>query len=154
YYIYSTFHTPFIMLNLTFIITLISLAFIYFIFSCMASMIYEYISKLLKRRSNFLAQSLSKILKDEFVNGIDFSLLLYDHPLVTSLKQDHDTYPSYLPARTFALALIEVVIHHSIGYSFSGQEKGGNTSVGEAMPGDGTTVYHDTFDNYKKAVEA
>ncbi len=141
------------MISLSFITTILSVAFVFFIFSVMASMIYEYLSKITKKRSTFLAQSLSKILKDEFVNNVDFSLMFYDHPLITSLKQDEDTYPSYIPARAFAVALIEVVVENNVIYTFNNQATGTTPVTVEKNHTGNDNPDSDAYQKYLTAVD-
>ncbi|MBL7719956.1 MAG: hypothetical protein JNL72_14050 [Flavipsychrobacter sp.] len=94
--------------------TLVSFVFIIFIFSAIASATLEYFNKLRKKRGKFLQSCLSQNLKDEFINQVDFALLVYAHPLVAGLKEDRNDLPSYISADVFANALIEVVIQYKI----------------------------------------
>jgi hypothetical protein len=90
----------------------ISLAFLYLMFSAVCSAVQELIANLLKWRADTLKKGLKAILLDP--NAVQS---LYQHSLIKGLcrpsslmkenaPQCHD--PSYIPSRTFALALLDL----------------------------------------------
>ena len=106
------------MLSTPIINTALSVIFIIFVFSMMASLALEYYTKLTKQRAKLLASCLSQNLRDEFINQVDFSLLVYSHPLVSGLKEDKNNIPSYIASDVFATALIDVIINYGVTYTF------------------------------------
>jgi hypothetical protein len=90
----------------------IGILFIYLVLSLICSAIQELIASWLKMRAGFLAEGIRVLLDDPPGNGLarDF----FNHPLVNSLfrgaydPNEHRNLPSYIPARTFALAIMDI----------------------------------------------
>ncbi|MCA1815295.1 MAG: hypothetical protein LC746_02595, partial [Acidobacteria bacterium] len=108
----------------------IGMIFVYLLLSLLCSAIKEYIeAKWLQYRSQNLWQGIQLLLNGEIREGLkkpdtraampgvssppaaapaeklDIASLLYNHGLVRALYQDAERLPSYIPSRTFALAL-------------------------------------------------
>jgi hypothetical protein len=92
----------------------IGLIFVYLLLSFIVTAVTELISGFLKWRSNNLWEGLHKLLDsgeaETWVNA------LYDHPLVNGMARPgkftgspKGKGPSYIPSRTFAVALLEVI---------------------------------------------
>jgi hypothetical protein len=84
----------------------IGIVFIYLLVSLVISAINEFIAALLKSRAKNLAQGIQALLQDPSPTG--WAARLYQHPLVASLSTPNSK-PSYIPSRTFALALLDLI---------------------------------------------
>lgn len=84
----------------------IGIAFVYLLVSLIASAVKEWISRLLKWRAETLQEGIRRLLDDPEMT--DLAKQLYDHPLIAGLSRG-DGKPSYIPARTFASALLDCV---------------------------------------------
>jgi hypothetical protein len=80
----------------------IGLALIYFLLAVFCTTANEWIAALLKTRANMLRQGIVQLL-----HGGDFADRFYAHPLIGALMKDGD-HPSYLPARAFARAVMDI----------------------------------------------
>lgn len=80
--------------------------FIYLFLSLIGTAINELISGILRLRSRTLEEGIRALLHDPTGEGVakDF----YSHPLISALGKGNRK-PSYIPARTFALALMDIV---------------------------------------------
>lgn len=88
--------------------------FIYLLLSLLSSAINEYIEALLNNRGKNLRRGIELLLNDQGEKGeghIDLASQLYNHGLVRGLFRGHEArkLPSYIPSRTFALALWHMV---------------------------------------------
>src|SRR5258706_12261124 len=86
----------------------IGLIFVYLLLSLICSAANETIERFSKKRTKDLERGLKEMLG----NG-DLVKRLYEHPLISSLfpdpyKTDGANLPSYIPARNFALALMDI----------------------------------------------
>jgi hypothetical protein len=92
----------------------IGLIFVYLTLSLIVTAVNEFIEALLKKRASDLETGLRELLNDP--KGIGLVKDLYEHQLVFGLfKGKYEAaktrnLPSYIPARNFALALMDVVI--------------------------------------------
>lgn len=87
---------------------LIGLALLFFLTSIICSGINELIAQQLGRRGKFLREGMMNLVADRWLY-----LRLINHPIVSSLYRDlpgKPRTPSYIPGRTFATALIDVVL--------------------------------------------
>lgn len=84
----------------------IGIIFIYLLVSLVISAINELIAAMLKSRAKNLAQGIQALLQDPSQAG--WVARLYQHPLIQSLSPPN-TKPSYIPSRTFALALLDLI---------------------------------------------
>lgn len=92
---------------------LISLAFIYLLFSIAVSGLYEIYQSRYNRRGKFLRKVLDDVLNDP-ING-NFADEIYYHPLIDSVKENHKVFPSQLHPSHFSAALIDVLQHRAKG---------------------------------------
>lgn len=99
----------------------IGLVFVYLTVSLLSSAINELIENQLKNRSKDLERGVKELLFDE--NGTSVVSELYNHPLILSLFKGKDyatakkntDLPSYIPARNFALALMDIIVRRGSG---------------------------------------
>lgn len=84
----------------------IGIVFIYLLVSLVISAVNELIAALLKSRANNLSKGIQVLLQDPSQNG--WAARLYEHPLIASLSTPNSK-PSYIPSRTFALALLDLI---------------------------------------------
>jgi hypothetical protein len=89
------------------------LFFVYLLLSLLCSAIGEYIEAKVNNRAKYLRQGIALLLNDtdehgksDLANGkADLAHRLYNHGLIRPLYRDRNTLPSYIPSRTFALAV-------------------------------------------------
>ncbi|HLG02963.1 MAG TPA: hypothetical protein VI731_05170 [Bacteroidia bacterium] len=86
---------------------LISLAFIFFLFSIIVSGICELWQMVMGKRGRSLYKALNDVFNDHLNKDFSFSLLT--HPLIDRLRESETKYPAYIAADTFADALVDVV---------------------------------------------
>jgi hypothetical protein len=79
--------------------------FVYLLLSLLCSAVGEYIEAKYNNRAKYLRKGIELLLNDTSGKGADLAQLLYDHGLVRPLYRDKNKLPSYIPSRTFALAL-------------------------------------------------
>ncbi len=84
----------------------IGIIFIYLLVSLVVSAINELIAAMLKSRAKNLVTGLQALLQDPSQTG--WVARLYEHPLIESLSPPNSK-PSYIPSRTFALALLDLI---------------------------------------------
>ncbi|MGI8430754.1 MAG: hypothetical protein ACR2MW_00470 [Chthoniobacterales bacterium] len=83
----------------------IGIVFVYLLVSLMVTAVSELFAALLKYRGRVLWRGLQHLLP--VANGQSLAKQVYDHPLIAGLSRANR--PSYIPSRTFALALLDVV---------------------------------------------
>lgn len=83
----------------------IGLLFVYLLLSLLCSAVAEYIEAKFNNRAKYLKQGITLLLNDTAGGGVDLAAQLYAHGLVRPFYRDGTKLPSYIPARTFALAL-------------------------------------------------
>jgi beta-lactamase superfamily II metal-dependent hydrolase len=93
----------------------IGLILLYLVLSLVASAVNEAIAALLRSRARFLREGISSLLGGRLTDAF------YGHPLLRSLKKG-DRNPSYLPPRTFALVLLDLVVPQALGSGKDGDE--------------------------------
>jgi hypothetical protein len=92
----------------------IGLILVYLLLSLICSALNEIIEGFLKKRAADLERGIRELLHEEKGTGLLKSL--YEHPLVSGLFKDkYDpnktrNLPSYIPARSFAMALMDIVL--------------------------------------------
>lgn len=92
----------------------IALSVVFFLLSLLASGLAELIESLAKKRATYLRLGLEQLLPkytagpSEKTLAIDFVKRLYGNPLITALYRGQ-RFPSYIPSRTFALALVSEI---------------------------------------------
>jgi len=93
------------MLGSTVLEVAVGLLFIYLLLSLLCSAITEYIEAKFNKRAEFLRKGIVLLLNDTSGKGLDLASQLYAHGLVRPFYRDGNKLPSYIPSRTFALAL-------------------------------------------------
>ena len=85
----------------------IGMIFVYLLLSLLCSAISEYIESLFNFRAKDLRKGIELLLNDTVRTGesTDLASRLYEHGLIRPLYRSANKLPSYIPARTFALAL-------------------------------------------------
>ena len=100
---------------------IIGMIFVYLLLSLLCSAVAEYIESLLGYRASDLRKGIELLLndspptagsedqtegsKDQAEQGVDLAQRLYEHGLIRPLYRSPNKLPSYIPSRTFALAL-------------------------------------------------
>jgi hypothetical protein len=84
----------------------LGLVFVYFVLSVICSGVNEMLAGVLKLRAKSLVQGIENLLKDQGIPNLEKAF--YDHPLIKSLYRKEEL-PSYIPSKTFALALIDLI---------------------------------------------
>jgi hypothetical protein len=84
----------------------LGLVFIYFVLSVICSGVNEMLAGLFRWRAKSLFQGIENLLKGQGVPNLE--KVFYDHPLIKSLYKKKQR-PSYIPSRTFALTLIDLI---------------------------------------------
>jgi hypothetical protein len=92
----------------------LGLVFVYFVLSVICSGVNEMIAGFLRLRAANLVQGIENMLKDQGIPNLEKAF--YDHPLIKSLYKKEDL-PSYIPSKTFALALIDLIAPAKAGTS-------------------------------------
>ena len=91
----------------------IGLSFVYLLLSLICTVVNEWLAGVLRLRARTLKKGISHLLESGLrTSGLERAL--YDHPLVRALDTPgylgaRSGRPSYIPARTFALALLDVL---------------------------------------------
>ncbi len=94
------------MFGSTIVDTAIGLIFVYLLVSLVVSAANELLAALFKWRAGNLSQGIRQLLQDPSLTGL--AAKLYQHPLIDGLSAQGKK-PSYIPSRTFALALLDIV---------------------------------------------
>jgi hypothetical protein len=100
--------------NSTTLDVIIGLLFVYLLLAILCTTVNEWVAGWMGLRSKNLQSSLRQLLDSQKGVGNDdvdwFLHEFYEHPLITGMLRPGDhSHPSYLPARTFATAVIDVV---------------------------------------------
>lgn len=104
--------------------------------SLLSSAVNEFIEALLKNRARDLEKGIRELLGDSSAQGLVQQF--YSHPLISGLFRGNynpssaANLPSYIPARTFALALMDLI---QPGSSNSSSGASATTPPGNASPG-------------------
>jgi hypothetical protein len=115
----------------------IGMTFVFLLISLICTAIHELIEALLKKRAQDLEKGIKELLGDTTKGRGGFAAKIYGHGLVQGLFRG--TYatskqlPSYIPARTFALALMDAVMPAGEGEDKSGAA---GAATGKAPGGD------------------
>jgi hypothetical protein len=86
----------------------IGLAFVYLLLSLICTAVNEWIASIFKWRGNTLRDGIEVLLSGDTARAEHILNRIYQHPLVQSLFKGK-RLPSYMPPRTFALALMQSV---------------------------------------------
>jgi hypothetical protein len=95
---------------------LICLAIIYFLFSTLASIIFEWYSFKTQKRGRMLQESIHKLLNDAL--NQNYGATFYAHPGIDRLKSSNHSYPHYISSSTFADAVIDIIGQQSDDIKF------------------------------------
>ncbi len=88
----------------------IGITFVYLLLAMLCSTVNEWIASLLHARADNLKSAIQELLNDQTVaSGKDFLQAFYGHPVITGLMKDRQ-YPSYIPSRSFALAVMDIAV--------------------------------------------
>lgn len=118
--------------------TVIGLIFVYLLLSVIVSSAKELIESVLKQRAVHLERGIRLLLDEKNQPGLAKQLL--EHPLIGCLYQGRydsqnkikpSSLPSYIPARSFALALMDIVRHPTPGTPRSAGEAEGVNSIAQ-----------------------
>lgn len=109
------------MFNSQFIEVGIGLVFVYLLMSIMVSAVNEAFVSFRSHRGKELKDALTLALDDN--QNKNWVELIYDHPLIDTLKKSEKRPPSYISAASFATSLIEVISNEAIkdSYKVSGE---------------------------------
>jgi len=124
----------------------IGLIFVYSLLSLVCTAINEMIEARLKMRSIDLERGIREMLEDQGNTGLVQQL--YNHPLIYSLFEgSYDEakktrqLPSYIPARSFALALMDLVLPAEASTTDThGKTSGATGATVQAYPNSGTSA--------------
>ncbi len=94
----------------------IGMIFVFLLLSLVCSAVSEIIEALVNKRAAYLERGIRELLNDK--DGTGLAKDLYKHPLIAGLFRgkynaengDKPLFPSYIPARNFALALMDIVL--------------------------------------------
>ena len=116
------------MLGSTILEVTVGMMLVFMVLSVLCTALLEAIRTGTKKRAKELEKGISEMLgakqpASDGTKGTDWVSELYNHSLVYALfegqyvqgKRHNPNLPSYIPARTFALALLDLVIHPPIG---------------------------------------
>ena len=84
---------------------ILGMLFIYLLLSLLCAAAGEYIESKLNHRAKLLRKGIELLLNDSNGRGEDLARRLYEHGLIRPLYRDATKLPSYIPSRTFTLAL-------------------------------------------------
>ena len=139
----------------------IGVIFVYLLFSFVSSAINEYISSLLNKRGENLFEGIKNLLNDP--NFIGLAQKLYNHGLVDGISQASkdpnkpNRRPSYMPSRTFALSLLDILGSQSAGQSWRDIAERRKTDVAAAKAKLDTNPrdpgFQKTFNDAQSALE-
>src|SRR5579863_3936653 len=88
----------------------IGITFVYLLLAMLCSTVNEWIASLLHARANNLHVAIRELLNDQTISsGKDFLQAFYSHPVITGLMKDRRA-PSYIPSRSFALAVMDIAV--------------------------------------------
>jgi len=99
------------MFNSTVLEVAIGLAFSYLLLALICTTVNEWLAGITKLRGKMLAKGIQVLLKGQTLGagGEQFLDRFMAHPLVRSLQSDPKTPPSYMPSRTFALTVFDLL---------------------------------------------
>jgi hypothetical protein len=120
------------MTAIVFLQVLLGLAVVYLLVCMFASAVQELIARLFNQRGRYLRENLQSLLPDRWVY-----LRVINHPVVSGLYRDvpgRGALPSYIPARNFAQALVDVLVcrHKSGGTAPAYDLEGVRRAVADA----------------------
>jgi hypothetical protein len=102
----------------------IGLLFVFLLLSLLCSAVGEYIEAKVNNRAKYLRRGIALLLNDSDGSGQDLAKQLYEHGLVRPLYRDASKLPSYIPSRTFTLALWNIASNAAAADSAGVSEAG------------------------------
>jgi len=87
----------------------IGVVFLYLMLGLICTSVNELIASTLAWRANNLVAAIRRLLPGTGPGGVDLATQLCAHPLIKALSRDNRP-PSYIPSRTFAMALLDIVM--------------------------------------------
>lgn len=143
--------------------TAIGLIFLFVLFSTICASVREGIEAWLKTRATHLERGLRELLNDASGNGL--SRCLYEHPLIYSLyrgdyirmnaagtKRLKGHLPSYIPTKSFALALMDIVARGPVAPTSAAGSGEGKPAVSTSAPVS-LTSHPITMESLRKGVQ-
>jgi hypothetical protein len=94
--------------NSTVLDVAIGLVFVYLLLGILCTTVNEWISGILSTRAKNLREGIRGLLDDQPLGNGQFLEAFYQHPLVSGMMRSGN-HPSYLPGRTFATAIMDLV---------------------------------------------
>jgi hypothetical protein len=122
----------------------IGLVVIYLQLSLVCTAVNELIASFFKKRGKELARGIGTLLTDQQL--VD---KFYAHPLIAGLSPD-GRLPSYIPARTFAMALIDIVRRHSFDGTLAEATK--KVAAAQAAEADAQAKFNEATSQLNKAI--
>jgi hypothetical protein len=114
------------MFNSTVLDVMVGLTFVYLLLALICTTVNEWLAGILKTRGKMLAEGIAALFQGQSLERSSLLDAFQAHPLVSSLNRRH-TLPSYMPPRTFALALMDLLTPQQPGaIEFSDLVKGIN----------------------------
>jgi hypothetical protein len=114
----------------------VGLFFVYLLLSLLCSAITEYVEAKFNNRAKYLQRGIALLLNDTDGRGADLAKQLYEHGLVRPFYRDGNRLPSYIPSRTFSLALWNLA-------TTAAANQAGGTQAGAADGGPAAGVIND-----------
>jgi hypothetical protein len=94
---------------------IVGMTFVYLLLSLLCAAIGEYIETIVNNRAKLLKRGIELLLNDTGGGGDDLARRLYAHGLIRPLYRSETRLPSYIPSRTFAMALWNMATSDSAG---------------------------------------
>jgi hypothetical protein len=105
--------------------------FVYMLLSLLCTALGEYIEAKLNNRARLLRRGIELLLNDSKGGGVDLAGRLYEHGLIRPLYRDANQLPSYIPSRTFAMALWNMATATAAGGGVTNDLKAVRASVAQ-----------------------
>ena len=86
----------------------VGLIFVYLLLGILCTTVHEWISGIFRTRSKTLQKGIRGLLDSQPLGNGQFLEAFYQHPLISGMMHDGN-HPSYLPGRTFATAIMDLV---------------------------------------------
>nr|MDQ5870861.1 hypothetical protein [Acidobacteriota bacterium] len=90
----------------------IGLSFVYFVLSLACTALKELLESVRRTRASNLRKGIEALLMDR--SGVGLADQLYQHALIEGLCKKKNKFPTYIPARNFALALLDIVARKTV----------------------------------------
>jgi len=113
------------MFNSTILDIAIGLAFTYLLLALICTTVNEWIAALLNTRGKMLEKGIAGLLQEQSTGTSTLLAGFKAHPLIAALQRKPGSPPSYIAARTFALAVMDLITPQQPGpINFADLEKG------------------------------